>query len=422
MIEHHPISTRFRRRLRPGGETGAVVVVVMMFVMIFLIVGVALYFLVASQTRATETERTDVKSFNVAEAGIDAGMLALKLGWPTTSDKYVTIDHYALKESLQGDPDLTGLWDPSRSDATEFLQVDVYDNIDATGNTNSVPNMDPATRVVWDSNADGLMFVDATANVDDDRHRILIMAEQHYWRLSFPLDMALVAGNVFQNGAKALRLAIEDGPPASYYVEDPSGWDEVTWSDDYTFTQDGTSGLFDQILNDAMMNAIMGIAIEQGFYYAEPEYANPASGAQGDLLSGAADGQVVYIDVDSGTGSVDIAGNTQIGSVDEPVLVVIDTRDAPGITEIGWDMKGSADFYGVLITLGDAELRGTCSNHGAVYCEGLLSSHGLGSDEEIFYNIEVIRNINRIHTLSVNILPNTWEEYTLPRTETTTGS
>ena len=89
----------------------------MVFVMVFSIIGVALFLLVASQTRATETERTDVKSFNVAEAGVDAGMLALKLDWPRTSPTPPTdassVDAGLLKSALQASN--SGLWDPSRS-------------------------------------------------------------------------------------------------------------------------------------------------------------------------------------------------------------------------------------------------------------------------------------------------------------------
>ncbi|MBN1321044.1 MAG: hypothetical protein JXA87_09400 [Thermoleophilia bacterium] len=421
MSEPHSIPSRDPRRLGVTQETGAVIVVVMMFVMVFLIVGLSLYFLVASQTRATETERTDVKSFNVAEAGVDAGMLALKLGWPVKDTDSVTLDLELLKSTLQGDPSLSGLWDPRNP--VEFIQVDVYDNVDASGNTTWIPNMDPATRVYWDSNdmgggvfGDNMMFVDATANVDNDRHRILILAEQNVWQLKFPLDMALCAGDVDQQGAKALGLAIEDGPPASYYVEDPAGWDEVTWDDDYTFTMSGSPGLFDQVLNDAMMNALVGIANEQGCYYTDDDPA------EAFLRSGDANGKVVYIDINDGS-AVDISANLHdhtIGTEEQPVVVVIDTRDSPATDTIGWDMTGNAEFYGILITLGDAQLKGTCSNHGAVYCEGLLSSNGQGKYEEIYYNLKVIQNINRKYTLSVSIVPNTWEEYTLPRDETPT--
>ena len=57
------------------------------------------------------------------------------------------------------------------------------------------------------------------------------------------------------------------------------------------------------------------------------------------------------------------------------------------------------------------------------YFEGndilLVLNKGTGSSGEINYNEKVIANINAQYTISVNIVPNTWEEYTLPKTSTT---
>jgi hypothetical protein len=80
--------------------------------------------------------------------------------------------------------------------------------------------------------------------------------------------------------------------------------------------------------------------------------------------SGQANGKVVYIKANS---AVTISGHSQIGTVDEPVVVVIDTPDGSQNT---WDLRGTADFYGILVTVGDSTLRGTCGIHGAMYCSG----------------------------------------------------
>jgi hypothetical protein len=47
-----------------------------------------------------------------------------------------------------------------------------------------------------------------------------------------------------------------------------------------------------------------------------------------------------------------------------------------------------------------------------VYCKGTITNKGNGSSGEINYNQEVINNINGQYVISVNIVPNTWEEYT----------
>lgn len=404
MIQPRCMRSSTQRNLRAGGEAGAVVVVVMVFMLVCIIVSVSLFWLVSSHRRAAETERTDVKSFNVAEAGVDAGMLALKLDWPTQSGYQVTVDLELLKQSIQGDPTLSRLWDPNNP--SEFIQVEIYDNVDAAGNLTWIPNMDPATRVLWDSNSDGMMFVDATANVDNDRHRILILAQKEYWQLTFPVGMALFAGAVDSNG-KGLAIEIENGLYATYDVQDTlhkgiNPGDNVEQVD--------TPTTFDAIFTPAMQRALEGIAVSQGTYFEDVAEATKCLTEPSDAP--AANGKVVYVRSNS---AISIASSVQIGTEDEPVIVVLDTPDGSVNT---WDLKGTADFYGIIVNLGDTTLRGTCSTHGALYSEGTLLNKGTGALPEIYYNQKVINNLNRQYTISVSIVPNTWEEYTLPRSDT----
>jgi hypothetical protein len=46
-----------------------------------------------------------------------------------------------------------------------------------------------------------------------------------------------------------------------------------------------------------------------------------------------------------------------------------------------------------------------------------MLNKGTGSVPECFYNDTVVKNINRQYVLSVNIVPNTWEEYTVPASD-----
>jgi hypothetical protein len=387
------------RTLQDGGERGSVIVIAMVFVMIFIIIGVALYWLISSQTRSTETERTDVKAFNVAEAGVDAGMLALKLDWPRHDWDVATVDNDLLKQVIQENTE--GLWDPSRSDASEFIQVNLYDNVDSDGNTTTVA--DPAAPK-WDSNGDGMMFVDASSNVDDDRHRILILAERQKWALTFPFNLALWASTVDSNG-QGLEIKIEDGTPPVYFDVHDSEHKGIDPQDGVQ--QTGTSTNWEEVFASGLGPTIAEIAKGMNMYF---DGADAVAQAEAALSSGEANGKIVYIKSDS---AVEIEGNTQIGTVDDPVLVVLDTPDGSVNT---WDMKGTADFYGVLVSLGDSTLRGTCGIHGAMYCKNIVSNKGNGSSGEINYNQKVIANINGQYVISVNIVPNTWEEYTLPKT------
>ena len=392
MSAFRSLGRRTRRYSDVRGEGGAVIVVAMVFVMIFIILGVALYWLVASQTRGTELERTDVKSFNVAEAGVDAGMLGLKLNWPKFSTDVASVDNPLLKTSIQQSN--TGLWDPKRSDPSQFIQVTIYDNVNASGQTTTVPNPS-APR--WDSNDDGKMFVDSTANVGDTRNRILILAERQKWELTFPANLALFASEVDSN-AQGLAIEIENGTPPVYYDVHDATHKGVNPGPGVMNVSSPTT--FDSVVNEALRSALEGIAIARGTYFTSD------TAASAFLASGQANGKVVYIKSNT---AVTIEGNNQIGTVASPVVVVIDT---PSGSVNVWDMKGTGDLYGILVNIGDSELRGTAGIHGALYVSGKLTNKGTGSSGEINYNVDCITNINGQYTISVNIVPNTWEEYT----------
>jgi hypothetical protein len=381
---------------RLAGERGIVIVIVMMFCMIFLVLGLALYWLSVGQIRATETERKDVKAFNVAEAGVDAGMLALKLDWPFTVADDVAVDDSLVKSALKAKN--STLYDPANSSPSEFLQVNVYDN-SANGATVKEPPVE-ANRVTWDANADGRMFVDASSNVQDARHRILLLAERQVWNLYFPVGTTLYANAVAANG-QGFDIQIEDGGPPVYYdVHDVLG-KGIAAGDGILPLPSGST--FDQVITEALIRALEGLAVQKGTYFTS------SAAAQTFLTSGNAGGSVVYVKSSS---AIDIAANTQIGSQAQPVVVIIDT---PNGTVNGWDMKGSADFWGILVVLGNSTLRGTCSVHGAIFTSGTLDNKGVGSAAELYYNYTVIKNINRQYVLSVNVVANTWEEYTVPQ-------
>ena len=387
-----------------GRQEGSALLVAIVFTAVFLMVGVSLYWLITAQTRSTDTERTDVKSFNVAEAGVDAGMLTLKLAWPRSEAMAIDMTDYndsnynlLLKTAIQNGTD--GLLDPSRSDPSEFIQVLLYDDIDsATGETTTIADPDAPK---WDSNRNGVMFVDATSNVDDDRHRILIMAERESWGLDFEA-YAIVTPVVDSNG-QGLRVRLEDGDGATAFVGS-STHKETDYGDGVT---ESTSAVeFGDLITDGLVGKLMMIAQASGSYF---EGADAGDDASDFLASGQGNGKVVYVKSDS---AVEISANVQdhtVGTVDFPAVVIIDTPDG---SENGWDMKGNAEFYGVLIVLGDTTLRGTCGVHGSLYCNGTLVNKG-AADAEISYNQSVINNINDQYTLAVRLVPNTWEEYTL---------
>jgi hypothetical protein len=393
-------------------QEGSVIVIVMVFVLVFLILGLSLYWLNTAQTRSTELERTDVKAFNVAEAGVDAAMLNLKLDWPDSAGEDATLTSAELAAlRTQVGAGTNGLWFSSRlaqaEAVSQFIQVAVYDNHDSRDSAHpksvvSVPP-DPAYRLYSDSNADGKMFVDASSNVDNDRHRILVQVERQRYPVNLP-GYGLLANIISSNG-QGLEIGIEDGTSCLVGTTvNPQG-KGIDYDPTKVTLNVGPSYSFDNYITEQVKVALCQAAKSQESYF---DSTNGGASAANDLLaSGNANGKVVY--VKSTTGGVTVGGNSQIGTVAKPVVVVIDTPDG---SSNDWDMKGNADFYGVVIVLGNAMLRGTCSIHGAVYCRGTVENKGNGSSGEIYYNQTIIYNINHMCVISVNIVTNTWEEYT----------
>ena len=189
-----PPRKRTSTQTRARGSDGSVMIIVMMFILVILALTVALFGMVRFSIGGTELERKEVKAFNVAEAGVDAGMRALKLDWPATDlGSEVDVGESLVKSTLQATN--PGLYDPK--DPSEFIDVRVYDNVDADGHTTTVPYPDAPT---WDSNlnpdpnkppGDGRMFVDSSSNVDNDRHRIIVLAQRETWNLSLPLMLCM---------------------------------------------------------------------------------------------------------------------------------------------------------------------------------------------------------------------------------------
>jgi hypothetical protein len=381
-------------RARRNDETGSAIIIAMAFMFVFLLMGVALVVLLQSARSGTELERADVKAFNVAEAGIDAGMLALKLGWPDDTSAETTVNDSFLKAALQtANP---GLWDPSRSSSGEFLNVVLYDNVDEDGDTTMVPY---SQAPPWDSNQDGMMFVDSRSNVDDYRRRIIVLAQSQHWPFEFPGNRAMWAANAGANG-QGLKVHID---PLSPTQEATAYWDTDFGKGVETglgVTRDTQTTTFDQVVSEQTWRSLERIAQDRETYFTS------ATDASAFLSSSDSPGSVVFVKANS---AVTITGSVQMGSRGNPLILVLDT---PAGSNNTLDLRGTSDFYGIIIVKGNALIRGTASIWGQMLASGTIEGKGTGSVPEINYNSQILDNLNRTYIISVNIVPNTWEEYT----------
>ncbi|MHB0981740.1 MAG: hypothetical protein ACYC5Q_17045, partial [Thermoleophilia bacterium] len=362
-------------------DTGSAIVIVMMFAFVFLAMGLGLFFLVLSSIRGTELESKEVKAFNVAEAGVDAGMLALRTNWPEASNDLAIADETAFEAAFRGDFDAAKFRDPTRSPASDFIGVDIRDN--------SGTIYDP-TALPYDANGDNLVYIASEANVDDDRHRIIILAERKTWNLSFPL-IAMYTSSFDANG-QGLDISIDpqqteplphEGTAVPAYYNAQVGKKGLDLGAN-VIANPSDPGSFDSWVGTALMSALKGIAQTDGTYFTNPATANTF------LLSAAAPGKITYLET---TSAVEIGGNTPIGSRTNPVVLVIDA----GGQDIGLDFKGTADFFGIVVVKGNPFIRGTSSIYGSFIASGLLTNQGNGVSPEINYNGNIIKQINRAY-------------------------
>lgn len=326
-------------------------------------------------------------------------MLSLKFAWPQSSGESTTVTESTLKAELQAaNP---ALWDPSRSSPSEFLDVAIYDNSVLQGSsyvTVTIPQPDLAP--LWDANNDGKMYVDSWSNVDDDRHRIIVLAERQAWPLDLPSGRAMWSSSAGANG-QGLKVYID---PESPVQEATAYWDTEFGKGVQTgpgVTRDTQSTTWDQVVTPATWTALYNIAVAHSTYF------TTAAAAQTFLDSGNIGGSVVWV---HSTTALTIGGNRQLGSREDPFILVLDT---PAGTNNTIDLRGTSDFYGIILVKGNAMIRGTSSVWGQMLSSGKIEGKGGGSTPEINYNSQIIANLNRDYIVSVNIVPNTWEEFTV---------
>ncbi len=395
-------------RVRLTTSDGSAVIIAMMFILVMLGLGVALFTLIKFSINGTELERKEVKAFNVAEAGIDAGMLALKLEWP--DQIATTVDAVALRNHF----DANVFRDPSRSSPSEFIQVALYDNNGTTDYSDANPAVDLDSESAsgpGDPRGDDMMWVDSRANVDDDRHRILVLAKRERWNLNLP-NKALFASTLMAN--PNVRVAVDSAstPPsqtdlAVYSAPDPRDVELLDGVTQYAGAPD-----WSQWITSGTTGKLQSVAKASGTYFDDDPGTPYPSIAEGvDLLvNGDPSGKIIYL---KSSTAIEIAGNTQIATREHPVVLVMDT---PSTVTNALDFRGTADFYGVVISLSNLQARGTSSFYGSVLCAGQFDNRGRGVSPEINYNGDIIAMLSRKFTMSVSIVPNTWQEYTVPNT------
>ena len=208
------------------------------------------------------------------------------------------------------------------------------------------------------------MFVDSTANVGNDRHRILMLAEKQIWEFEFPAALALWAGEVDSNG-QGLQINLENGLPPTYYdVHDAlhKGVDSGPPSVIPAAPAPSRACLA------STARDLEKVARDQGTYFEgpTPERMLQCVPRQRELLRGGRLREEQHRRRPHRQ-----AADRERG---RPGIIVIDT---PSKTTNLWNYRGDRDFWGILVTIGNS-LQGYGGIHGAMYCHSCSRTTGTG--------------------------------------------
>ncbi len=308
--------------------------------------------------------------------------------------------------------DETEFRDPSAD--RQFIYAITYD--DTPDNPTSVE----ANRVPYDSNENDVMWIDSEALVDNARHRILVQVNRLAQPLDLP-DIALLADTAGGN-SHGLNVKVDSNYTGSLPVDPATGEEgaAVRYTGRGSFNSDVNPGMgirivteptcsFDSVLPDWKLDLLKQMSQPNGYF----DHAQRSTDELVTYLRGdEAPGSIVYFETQSSQIDIKAAGNEPMGTPEAPLVLVVDARNA---TSPVIDWSGTFPFHGVLIVVGDVLLRSHDPkvDHiiGCLLSDGDVE--GVGTPT-IAYNGDYIRWANQKHTLSVAIVPNTWEEYTIP--------
>lgn len=146
-----------RRKMRQGGSA---LILVIGVVAALALLTTTLVMVTANVQGGTAADRTKTKSFNVAEAGLDSAIYTLGTAWPAeAASPALGVDTAAFRLDFSTS-------EYPQPDNGEFIVVDAYDNLSPI-----------ATSVHWDSNVDGIMWIESQAGVGDQSSRIRTQVE-----------------------------------------------------------------------------------------------------------------------------------------------------------------------------------------------------------------------------------------------------
>ncbi len=385
---------------RQGRQKGSVLVMVIGLTAALALLSAALVPLLWNTRHATSTEVTQVKAFNVAEAGLDAGEQALFVAWPSPpspSEPAPTpsVDPVEFQKSFPSYPDPV-------SGSAKFIDVKFYDD------DNNQANWGIRRQYGYDENNNHYMWIEARAATGSRKAEVMALVQEVDYTPPIMPGVVLATTALFTASGTGNQpvIGLDTQASPSVYVGTYDFTGQPKFQDDNmgTVQNPPTQGTTDETLRsifpDDFLLYLVGVAHGAG-----KEYATSANVPSAAWVS---DPRIIVID----SGNLDL-GNVQATDTGPTGTPCVWTQEHPGIlivrngnfTNVGHDGKS---LYGLVYVNGDAELGGNAEVHGMLVTRGAqVRMHGTRA---LDYNANVFNILSRTVPLSVKLVPNTWRE------------
>lgn len=374
------------RGLRVGSERGSSLILILGVVAALAVLAAALVILTLNVQHNTARHTTQARTFNVAEAALDAGQAAAWVNWPSV-DTTVT---------LPGDFESQfPASDFPRPTSGSFATVTYYDD-DGSGAPS--PGMDLNAHA--DVNANNLMWIVAEANSGGRRAKIMALVEKITYTVTLKEGVALYTDSdgIFKGTGNQPVLGVDPpAPSAVAYVRgdiDQNGQSDIS---NITMNPDTTTTM-STVFPDEILVALIEKSKGDGKYFTN------ASGIPSGIWT--TDPRVVVVEngdvdlKDLPNTDTDANGADSIWSADHPgILIVLNGN-------VGCSGQ-KRQLYGIVYILGGVLLTGNAEIHGMVVAKGVVDLRGTRA---VNYNQDVISNLNKPVIQSVRIVPGTWRE------------
>lgn len=379
---------------RSCGQRGSSLILILGVITALAILFASLVALTSNVLSNSVKERTKSKAFNVAEAGLDAGLYTLGSNWPGATTTFTpSVDTAAFRSEFS----TTEFPDPSSG---SFIDVKFYDNSDTNGDGVIDWNDAPRDMSGPDGAPDKLIFVDSQARVGDKTVRVRALTERLTAKLDLPRGVVIYAGGDLLMHGGGTPVGAEVLPPetttvTAYIGGELTSHGSADFSTQVTPTQTGVPSLTD-LFNPEVLALIKDLAQDSGRYY------TTAAAAEAALATG----PLVYLET---PGDVTITANGVYNG--DNVAFPVGAPKPPGILIVDGGavtFHGTPTFYGLVYCTGAFVDIGNAEIHGMVISASGVTE--LGGSDQVVYNDNCIMNLDEVVTISAKVKKDSWRQ------------